>query len=125
MAHILSLRKVILRVELTFKRLNVIQLIQRAAHLLDTTFLPCPYLRTDVVEILYSRLMGELRYLQVKTRIVYKYHCIGAKFHNILLAESDVAQHGMQMCYHLDEAHDSKSVNMTYQRPANSLHTVA
>ena len=60
--------------------------------LADASFTGCPYFRGDVIEYLQPVPVGEFRYLEIESGVVYQNDRIRSPCEDVMLAEADIAE---------------------------------
>src|SRR5574344_313901 len=123
--HIMHLIITLLK-PLHLKRQNREQFIHITPDILDTAFLPCPYLRTDIViDLAYTSCTNKRRNIEIEAWIIHQNNHIRLPFGYISLALSHVLQYLRQVHQHRNEAHISQFTIMLHKRPSHSSHLVA
>ena len=102
-------------------------------HLIDIPFdspyaplLPCPYLRRDIViDPDISLGVEELRYVEVESGIVDKYHDIWFPRYNVVLAEFHIPENLMQVQQYRHKAHVCQVTDVPDACSPDGTHPVA
>jgi hypothetical protein len=78
----------------------------------------------DVVDVLEPVLMGKFGNLEIESGVVDVDDDVGFEFQDVLFAETDVAQHRLQVQSHFDKAHIGQIADMADRATRNRLHVV-
>ncbi len=101
------------------------QLIHIAFNVFDTILFPSPNLRRDIVEHRYmSVTMHIFGYLQIKARIIDKYHHIRVPRFDIFFTKRHIPKDSRQMQKHGNKAHICQFAVMLYQLTTFCSHQV-
>ena len=113
-------------IERNFKRQDREHLINIPPDALDAPFLPCPYLRRDIVIDRDARLLSQkLGYAKIESGIIYEYYHIGIPVHYILLAHRHIAEDGAKVKKHGNKAHVCQLLIMPHAGTADGTHKVS
>ena len=115
-----------LLVEVHLERQDGEHLIHIPLDILDTVFLPCPYLWRDVIVNRYLRVrLDKFRYLQVKSRIVDQDDHIRLPLQDILLTHLHITKDGGKMEQDRDETHICQILVMLHTGTTHCRHHIA
>ena len=112
--------------EIHFERQNGEEGIYVALNGFDAMFLPCPYLRGDIiVDGDCGVLPEEASYLEVEAGIVYQYHYVGLPAEDVLLAVFHAPEYLRKMQKYGHEAHVCEVAIVLHEFCSFGFHHVA
>ena len=125
-AYIINMVAVLLFIVWHFERQDGEQQVDVALNVADAMFLPCPELRSNVIDDGYRAvLLDEARYLEIEAWVIDQYQHVGLPLEDVLLAMFHASKYGREVFDDRPEAHVGEVAIMLDKLRTLSCHHVS